>query len=186
MSRNTSNFNLCLFLELDRFQLNTNETVVQAIDAELRKMIPDERVPDQVKMSKSDPDNAIFMDDTEADVNRKIKKGFCRPQVLDPNPIMEYIQYIILPLEGKFVVTKKEKHVNPGDPLVYEYTEYEEIEKQFLNGFLHPDDIKKPVAAAINRLLQPVRDHFANDPEAKKVLQQIKKWRKEAEKKKKR
>ena len=75
-------------LELDRFQLNTNEIVVEAIDTELRKMIPDERVPDQVKMSKSDPDNAIFMDDTEADVNRKIKKAFCRPQLLQPNPIL--------------------------------------------------------------------------------------------------
>ena len=171
-------------LGLDRFKLN-NEVVSETIDAELRKMIPDERVPEQVKMSKSDPDNAIFMDDTDADVRRKIKKAFCRPQLLEPNPILEYIQYIIMPLEGRFVVTKKEKHVKPGDPLVYEYTDYAEVEKQFESGFLHPDDIKKPVAEAINRFLQPVRDHFATDPEAKKILAQVKRWRKEAAKKKK-
>lgn len=29
----------------------------------------------QAKMSKSDPDSAIFMEDTVEDVNRKIKKG---------------------------------------------------------------------------------------------------------------
>ena len=35
------------------------------------------------------------------------------------------------------------------------------------------------VAAAINDLLQPVRDHFANDPYARKLLTQIKKWQEE-------
>jgi tyrosyl-tRNA synthetase len=32
-------------------------------------------------MSKSDPNSAIFMEDSEGDVNVKIKKAFCPPQV---------------------------------------------------------------------------------------------------------
>jgi tyrosyl-tRNA synthetase len=35
----------------------------------------------QEKMSKSDPNSAIFMEDSEGDVNVKIKKAFCPPQV---------------------------------------------------------------------------------------------------------
>jgi hypothetical protein len=35
----------------------------------------------QEKMSKSDPNSAIFMEDSEGDVNTKIKKAFCPPQV---------------------------------------------------------------------------------------------------------
>ena len=35
----------------------------------------------QEKMSKSDPSSAIFMEDSEADVNTKIKKAFCPPKV---------------------------------------------------------------------------------------------------------
>ena len=31
----------------------------------------------QVKMSKSDPNSAIFMEDSVADVNQKIKKAHC-------------------------------------------------------------------------------------------------------------
>lgn len=31
----------------------------------------------QAKMSKSDPDSAIFMEDTVEDVNRKIRRAFC-------------------------------------------------------------------------------------------------------------
>jgi tyrosyl-tRNA synthetase len=37
----------------------------------------------QEKMSKSDPNSAIFMEDSEGDVNVKIKKAFCPPQVRD-------------------------------------------------------------------------------------------------------
>lgn len=35
----------------------------------------------QEKMSKSDPDSAIFMEDTAEDVKRKIKKAYCPPEV---------------------------------------------------------------------------------------------------------
>jgi tyrosyl-tRNA synthetase len=33
----------------------------------------------QVKMSKSDPDSAIFMEDSAKDVERKVKKAYCPP-----------------------------------------------------------------------------------------------------------
>ena len=35
----------------------------------------------QEKMSKSDPNSTIFMEDSEGNVNVKIKKAFCPPQV---------------------------------------------------------------------------------------------------------
>lgn len=35
----------------------------------------------QEKMSKSDPNSAIFMEDSEMEVNAKIKKAYCPPQV---------------------------------------------------------------------------------------------------------
>jgi tryptophanyl-tRNA synthetase len=38
-------------------------------------------VQGQEKMSKSDPNSAIFMEDSEVEVNTKIKKAFCPPQV---------------------------------------------------------------------------------------------------------
>ena len=33
-------------------------------------------------MSKSNPDSAIFMEDTPEDVNRKIKKAFCPEKII--------------------------------------------------------------------------------------------------------
>lgn len=46
-------------------------------------------------MSKSIPDSAIFMEDTVKDVERKIKKAYCKPQVIEGNPIMDYCKNII-------------------------------------------------------------------------------------------
>ena len=40
-------------------------------------------------------------------------------------------------------------------------------------------DIKKSTAREINKLLQPVRDHFANNPEAKALLEKVKKLNEE-------
>ena len=60
----------------------------------------------QEKMSKSDPESAIFMEDSEADVNAKIKKAFCPPGVVENNPCIEYIRNIVLPWFGQFKVLR--------------------------------------------------------------------------------
>ena len=64
-------------------------------------------------MSKSDPSSAIFMEDTEQEVNSKIKKAFCPPLIVEGNPCLAYIQKICFPWFGLFEVTRKE--ANGGD-----------------------------------------------------------------------
>jgi tyrosyl-tRNA synthetase len=59
----------------------------------------------QEKMSKSDPDSAIFMEDTADDVKRKIKKAYCPPQIVEKNPIMDYAKHLIFGYYGKMAVT---------------------------------------------------------------------------------
>ena len=49
----------------------------------------------EMKMSKSNPDSAIFMDDTEEEIRRKIKKAYCPEGIVKENPILEYCKYII-------------------------------------------------------------------------------------------
>jgi len=140
------------------------------------------------KMSKSDPDSAIFMEDSAADVIRKINKGFCEPQLIydtegkydvvgtHVNPIMDYAQNIVMPaLDNNWVVTIKTE-AGKEDKL---YTSYSEIEKDFMSGLLHPSDLKLAVSTAINKILQPVRDHFTNDPYARNLLETIKRWQEE-------
>jgi tyrosyl-tRNA synthetase len=57
-------------------------------------------------MSKSDPDSAIFMEDTPKDVIAKIKKAYCPPGVVDNNPCLDYVKYIIFGAYTSFTITR--------------------------------------------------------------------------------
>jgi len=131
----------------------------------------------QTKMSKSDPDSAIFMEDTVEDVNRKIKKSFCPEKIVANNPILDYCKNIIFPSFKNYTI--QIKNVGPKT-----YSSYAELEADFIDGSLHPSDLKTAVASAINNLLQPVRDHFTNDSYARNLLATIKGWNDEIAKKK--
>jgi tyrosyl-tRNA synthetase len=61
----------------------------------------------QEKMSKSDPDSAIFMEDEPADVKRKIKKSYCPPGVVAGNPCLEMLRLIVFVTKDQFVVHRK-------------------------------------------------------------------------------
>lgn len=122
----------------------------------------------QEKMSKSDPDSAIFMEDAELEVNTKIKKAYCPPGEVSANPCLAYIRHIVLPWFGEFTVGRSEANGGPAT-----YTEYEALEADYVSGALHPGDLKPSLAKAINTMLQPVRDHFAKDVEAQKLLKLV-------------
>lgn len=114
------------------------------------------------KMSTSEPDATIFMDDSEADVNLKIKKAFCAPKLPD-NPVMELVKLVIMPACGKLVVKDRQ------------FNNYEEVREAYESEALHPGDLKPAVAAAINGLLQPVRAHFISGA-PQKLAARIKPW----------
>jgi len=122
----------------------------------------------QEKMSKSDPDSAIFMEDSAADVKRKIKKAFCPPEIVEGNPIVDYAKHIVFGFFGKITINRN------GEEVTYE--DYASLERDYLQGLVWPGDLKPAVADAINRILEPVRIHFESG-EPKKLLDKIKKFK---------
>jgi len=134
----------------------------------------------QPKMSKSDPDSAIFMEDTADDVNKKIKKAYCPPGVLENNPILDYTKYIIFPQINFTGFSVSRAPENGGEKT---YLNFEDLIADFQSGQLHPADLKPAVARALNNMLEPVRNHFLVNPEAKKLLEQVKKYQAELKKK---
>eukprot|EP00249_Psilotum_nudum_P004683 c18191_g1_i1 orf=176-1372(+) len=126
----------------------------------------------QVKMSKSDPTSSIYMEDEEYEVQSKIKKAYCPPNVVEENPCIEYIQYISLPWFGKFEVERKEEHGGNRT-----YTTIEELVEDYKSGALHPGDLKDALAKSLNKILQPVRDHFKNDAGARDLLRTVKNYK---------
>lgn len=123
----------------------------------------------QTKMSKSIPDSAIYMEDPEEEVNRKISKAYCPPSVVVDNPIMDYYKHLIFAATNN--ITIKRTLQNGGDVT---FSSYSDFERDYLDGKLHPKDIKTNLASMINAMLKPVRDHFEKDENAKKLLQTVK------------
>jgi len=131
------------------------------------------------KMSKSDPDAAIFMEDEAKDVDRKIRKAYCPEKKLEEttkdgttkiNGCMEYVRYIVLPMLNSMTI----RFGKDGCDGEKTYKDYDVLEKDYLSGKIHPSDLKPALAAAINTLLEPVRKHFHSDATAKGLLAKMK------------
>jgi len=108
-----------------------------------------------LKMSKSDPDSAIFMLDSPDDIKRKINKAYCPAKEITENPILEYCKYIIFERIDTFSIERPEKY---GGNV--EYNSFEDLEKDYGEGKLNPPDLKPAVINYLNQLLDPIRDHF--------------------------
>jgi tyrosyl-tRNA synthetase len=122
-------------------------------------------------MSKSDPDSAIFMEDSAEDVKRKIKKAYCPPAVAEENPILDYAKNVIIAYYGTLTV-----QVGAGEEKApVAFTRYEDLEAEYVADRVHPGDLKAAVTEAMNRILEPVRLHFSSG-EPKALLAEIKKF----------
>jgi len=149
----------------------------------------------QAKMSKSNPDSAIFMEDSVEEVKRKLGIAYCPREVEEEqkknegegeesmslvedklkNPCLDYVKYIIMSEEGSVLNVEVDNGTSNKA-----YKSYEAVREAFLSGELTEDELKAALAKRVNELMQPVRDHFQNDPTAQKVLKLVKEYKREA------
>ena len=120
------------------------------------------------KMSKSIPDSAIFMTDSESDIQRKISKAFCPEKIVEENPILEYQKYMVFERFDKVKIERPDKF--GGD---VEYANYAELEKDYADGNLHPMDLKTATSKYVNEMVEPTRKHFEKNAKAKDLLEQV-------------
>jgi len=147
----------------------------------------------QEKMSKSDPDSAVFMEDTAEDVDRKIMAAYCpskeevsesaRPSQSDDagkesmhlkedtlkNPCLDYIENIILSPPGATFTAGSAT-----------YTDFVSIRSAFLEGDISETELKRGLIAELNKLLNPVRTHFTENDVARELLEQVRQFKREA------
>ncbi len=139
----------------------------------------------QQKMSKSNPDSAIFMEDTSADVARKIGLAYC-PRTEEAqaavseeesmqltedklmNPCLDYVKHIIFCLPSATFAAAGTV-----------FDSFGAVRDAFVGGKISEDELKSGLISAIDGLLEPVRSHFQNDAEAKRILGLIRGWMQE-------
>ncbi len=120
-----------------------------------------------MKMSKSKPNTAIFMTDSEQDIHKKFRKAHCVDGVIEDNPVLEYAKHIVFELLPKLDIERPEKY---GGNL--SFSSYQELETAFKDGSLKSIDLKTGVATAINQLLEPTRKHFSKG-KPKQLLEKV-------------
>ena len=110
------------------------------------------------KMSKSKPNSAIFIHDSPAEIREKVDKAFCPSQV-SFNPILNWAKHPIFwgQDEGELRVARPAKFGGNKN-----YYSYRQLEGDYKNGQLHPQDLKTAVADWLVVKLAPVREHFTS------------------------
>ena len=125
------------------------------------------------KMSSSKPKTHIAVHERPETISRKIRTAYCPRDNTKPeeNPIFGILRYIIFPYAGEIYIKREEKY--GGD---IKYTNYNELERDYLNGKLHPQDLKNAVAEFLIERLKRARNRIEEDPDILKSLARLQKW----------
>jgi tyrosyl-tRNA synthetase len=107
------------------------------------------------KMSSSEERTKIDLLDDEETIRKKVNSADC----IEGNPdngVMAFLKYVVMTIKQdkkeKFVVKREKKF--GGD---VSYSNYNEIEKDFIEKKLHPMDLKVAVAKEISEILKPIQ-----------------------------
>jgi tyrosyl-tRNA synthetase len=112
------------------------------------------------KMSKSVPANCIFVHDSPEEIKTKMAAAYCPPKEATGNPVLELAKYVVFGERKSVKISRPSKY---GGPVSFET--YEEMEKAYVKGELHPLDLKNGVAEALAEILSPVRQYFGRHPQ---------------------
>ena len=124
--------------------------------------------PEDIKMSKSKPDSAVFVHDSPDEIKRKIKTAYCPEKISDGNPILDTCKYIIFSKTGTLKIERPEKF---GGNI--EFHSFEDLKKTYCDGKLHPLDLKNAVSEELTTLLEPVRKYFEGNKKASELLETV-------------
>jgi tyrosyl-tRNA synthetase len=108
----------------------------------------------EMKMSKSKPKSCIFVHDSLLDIEKKIIKAFCPAKEILYNPIIDWVENLLLPLNGAIEIkttagSKCYRNINKGELL-----------QGYQNELIHPLDLKEAVIKDLQNLLKPIHDKF--------------------------
>lgn len=133
---------------------------------------------DQEKMSKSDANSCIYIDDSDEEIDKKIKTAYCPPatsiNAISKNPILNYLKCVIFPIklekEEKIIVENRDKEIR-------KYDNYELLEKDYISRIIAPIDIKNCLKKYLKELIGPIRKSLEKK-EIKGMLEEIRNFEK--------
>jgi len=107
------------------------------------------------KMSSSEKESLISIRDSDSEIKKKINKAYCITGEKKENPILEIAELIIFPRIDNFTIKRDKKF---GGNL--EFSNYEELEKQFISKKIHPLDLKNSVSEYLIDIIGTIRKAY--------------------------
>ena len=120
------------------------------------------------KMSKSKPEDNIFIHDEPEVVEQKIQRAFCPAGVVEGNPILEYFRILVFRGHGGIQLERDPKY---GGKM--ETETYQQLEEAFAAGKIHPKDLKTNISRILSEKLTPVREYFRKHPEPLREMSRL-------------
>ncbi len=120
------------------------------------------------KMSKSKPESSILVHDEPSLILEKLRKAYCPPRVAEDNPILEYFRILVLSNPDGFLLSRDKKY--GGD---LEVKSFEELKKNYVEGKIHPQDLKTTMGRFLAERLEPVREYFAKHPQVLEGMRKL-------------
>ena len=99
-----------------------------------------------------------------------MKAAFCPAKQIEGNPVLEYCNFIVFRKRDVMFFKRSTKF---GGHL--EVQSYQELEKLYRNGDIHPLDLKNSTAEALDEIIKPIREHFEKNKKARELYEMVKK-----------
>jgi len=114
------------------------------------------------KMSSSEAKSKIDLIDDAETIKKKMNSAFCPECQIEDNGVLAFLKHVLMVLKTdakeKFVIKRPEKW--GGD---LEYSTYEELEKDFVDKKVHPQDVKQSLAEEIIKLTESIREAMKDE-----------------------
>lgn len=120
-----------------------------------------------IKMSKSLPDTAIFLHDSEEDIRRKVRKAYCPPDDVSVNPVFSILENAVYPYILRRGLEFKVVNLKTGAETTY--SSIDEVRRAYLSGNIHPLDLKNAVSEYLWMLIKPVSEYLREGPGRKYI-----------------
>ena len=119
------------------------------------------------KMSKSDPGNAILLDDDRDSLRKKMRGAFLEVGNTE-SPVFEIVRLIIMPRQGSITVTPNPKYGKPST-----WNDLDSFISAISDGSIHPLDAKMAVADALSDVMEPLAQHFSSKSDLISAMEEL-------------
>ncbi len=117
------------------------------------------------KMSKTNPNSTIFIHDSDDEIKSKIKKAWCEEGNIENNPLLEITKQILFREYDEIPVERPPKFGGNVS-----YSEYTQLELDFKNRNLHPNDLKQTVARFLIPKVSEIRGKLALEHDVFEII----------------